>query len=398
MTPPLPLDEAQRRLLALAHPLGSEDVPVERALGRYLAAELEALRTHPAADLSAMDGYAVAGDGPWQVVGESAAGRPFADAITAGQAVRISTGALMPRGGEAVLLQEETVRDGDGLTVAPGGESSPRHVRRRGFDFAAGDVLLEQGVRLGPAQLALALAGGHAGRAIAVGRLPRLAVIDSGDELAASAERWDDDRLPASNGAMISAMAAPLAGAIDLLGPVPDRLAALAEALGRAEAADVIVTSGGASVGDHDLVRPALEAWGATIDFWRVAMKPGKPMLLARRGAQWILGLPGNPVSSYVTALLFLLPLLRRLAGASDCRPHVTVARARSALPAGGSRLELVRARLDRGEVAPLDQQDSSALRALATANALIVRPISAPPVAHGDEVAVIPLDYGGIA
>jgi molybdopterin molybdotransferase len=345
-----------------------------------------------------MDGYAVAGAGPWRVIGESAAGRPFAGAIAPGEAVRISTGALMPAGGEAVLLQEEAERDGERLAVATGGAASARHVRRRGFDFADRDIVLEAGIRPGPAQLALALAAGHGGGSLAVGRLARVAVIDSGDELVAGAGPWDDHRLPASNGAMIAAMAAPLASAVDRLGPVPDRMEALAAALARADHADIVVTTGGASVGDHDLVRPALEAWGDEIAFWRVAMKPVKPILLARRGAQWILGLPGNPVSSYVTALLFLLPLLRRMAGAADCLPRELVARSERTLPAGGIRLELIRARLAGGVAAALDQQDSRALRALAAANALIVRPIGAPPVAAGGDVTVIPLENGGTA
>lgn len=395
---PLSLDEAQRRLIALARPLGAERVPAERCIGRYLAADVAALRTQPAADLSAMDGYAVAGDGPWRVIGESAAGRPFTGRIGPGEALRISTGALMPAGGEAVLLQEEAERDGEGLAVAPGGEASARHVRRRGFDFTAGETVLAAGLRVGPAQLALALAAGHGSAGLEIGRLPRVAVIDSGDELTTDAGQWDDHRLPASNGAMIAAMAAPLAAAVERLGPVPDKMDALAEAFARAGDADVVVTTGGASVGDHDLVRPALEAWGAEIDFWRVAMKPGKPILFARRGAQWILGLPGNPVSSYVTAFLFLLPLLRRLAGADDCLPRALAARTDRALPAGGPRLELVRARLAGGTVTPLDEQDSSALRALAAANALIVRPIEGPQVPAGGEVAVLPLENGGAA
>jgi molybdopterin molybdotransferase len=396
MIPPLPLDEAQRRLVALARPLGAERVPAERCIGRYLAADVAALRTQPAADLSAMDGYAVAGNGPWRVIGESAAGRPFAGRIAPGEALRISTGALMPAGGEAVLLQEEAERDGERLVA--GGEASDRHVRRQGFDFTAGETVLATGLRVGPAQLALALAAGHGGAGLEVGRLSRVAVIDSGDELAADAGQWDDHRLPASNGAMIAVMAAPLAAAVERLGPVPDRMDALAQAFARAGEADVVVTTGGASVGDHDLVRPALEAWGAEIDFWRVAMKPGKPILFARRGAQWILGLPGNPVSSYVTAFLFLLPLLRRLAGADDCLPRSLAARTDRVLPAGGPRLELVRARLAGGTVTPLEEQDSSALRALAAANALILRPIDAPQVPAGGEVTVLPLENGGTA
>lgn len=397
MTPPLTLEQAQARLLDLARPLGSESLPAEAAHGRYLAAPVVARRTQPAADLSAMDGYAVAGAGPWQVVGESAAGRPFGGRIGTGEAIRISTGALLPEGGEAILLQEDAARDGVTLALAPGGEASARHIRRRGFDFAVGDRVLEAGTRLGPAQLALAIGAGH-GPGLEVGRLPRLAILDSGDELVADAEHWDDHRIPASNGAMIAALAGPLAASAERIGPVADRLDALAAALAAVEDADVVVTTGGASVGDHDLVRPALEAWGATIDFWRVAMRPGKPLLLARRGEQWIVGLPGNPVSSFVTAFLFLLPLLRRLAGAHACLPQTLTARTGAPMPPGGPRVEFVRARLTGGTVTPIGERDSSALRALAQANALIERPIGAGPAAAGDEVRVYPLGDAGVA
>ena len=397
---PISLAEAHERLLVLARPLASELVPIGDCVGRYLASALLAGRTQPAADLSAMDGYAVGAsvDGAWRVVGESAAGHPFDGQLAPGEAVRISTGALMPRGAETVLLQEEAVRDGERLAIAPGGWPSARHIRRRGFDFAKGDIVLDKGARVGPAQLALAIAAGYGAGRLEVGRLPRVAVIDSGDELATEADTWDDHKLPASNGAMIAAMVAPLAASIDRLGPVPDRMDALAAALAKAGKAEVIVTTGGASVGDHDLVRPALEEWGATIDFWRVAMKPGKPLLVARRGETVVLGLPGNPVSSYVTALLFLLPLLRRLAGARDCLPRPLIARTAVALPPGGPRLEFVRARLEGAVVAPLGMQDSSALRGLAAANALIARPNDAPPVPEQGEVPVYCLDNGGAA
>ena len=400
MTPPLALDEAQRRLLDLAQPLGPEAVPAAESVGRHVWSALRAARTQPADDLSAMDGYAVHQpvDGAWRIVGESAAGRPFSGTLAAGEAVRISTGALMPEGAAAVLVQEEALRDGDRLAAMAGAEPSARHIRRKGFDFATGDVVLGPGTRIGPARLALAIAAGHGAGTLQVGRRPRVAVIDSGDELATAATAWDDHRLPASNGAMIAAMAAPLAARVERLGPVPDRLEALAEALAEAEATDVIVTTGGASVGDHDLVRPALEAWGATIDFWRVAMRPGKPILLARRGAQWILGLPGNPVSSYVTACLFLLPLLRRLGGAREALPVVLRASLGDSLPAVGNRLELVRARYADGVVHPLAQQDSSGLAALAAADCLIRRPIGAPAAATGDPVEVYWLDNGGMA
>jgi len=396
----LPLEEAQRRLTALATPLGAEAVPVGEALGRYLAESVVARRTQPAADLSAMDGYAV-GDldaGHWHVVGESAAGHPYALPLQPGEAVRISTGALMPTGSGGVLLEEEAIRQEAELSAAPGAAPAARHIRRRGFDFHQGDSVLEAGLRIGPAQLALAITAGHGARSLRVGRRPRLAVIDSGDELARAADAWEDHRLPASNGAMIAAMAAPFASSVDRLGPVPDRLEALTEALEATSGADVVVTSGGASIGDHDLIRPALAAWGAEIDFWRVAIKPGKPLLVARKGETFILGLPGNPVSSYVTAFLFLLPLLRRLAGAAAPAPRTLRLPLRRGVSVGGQRLELIRAHITDGGVAPIGDQDSSALRALALSDALIRREIDAPPAQAGELATVYPLENGGIA
>lgn len=399
MIPPLPLDEAQRRLLDAAVPLGVERLAVGAAAGRHLAEAVTAARTQPAADLSAMDGYAMPeGDlaGPWRVVGESAAGHPFAGPLGAGEAVRISTGALMPAGAGAVLLQENAARDGDRVALNGGGEPSPHHIRRAGFDFRAGDTLLPPGTRLGPAQLALAIAGGRS--QLAVHALPAVAVIDSGDELAADPSACAEHRIPASNGAMLAAMAAPHAASVRRIGPVPDRLDALLAALGEASDAEVIVTSGGASVGDHDLVRPALEAWGARIDFWRVAMKPGKPLLVARRGEQWILGLPGNPVSSYVTAFLFLLPLLRRLGGARDPLPCPVTMRLGAPLPAVGDRTEFVRARIGEAGLCPVSEQDSSALAALAQARLLIERSAGAPAAAIGEPIRAYWLENGGIA
>jgi molybdopterin molybdotransferase len=345
-----------------------------------------------------MDGYAVRADerGPWRVVGESAAGHPFAGPLGPGEAVRISTGALMPEGADAVLLQENAGREGETLALNGEGPPSSQHIRRAGFDFRAGETLLDAGTRVGPAQIALALAGGHA--ALTVHRRARLAVVDSGDELVADPAACAPHQLPMSNGAMVAALARPLAESVRHAGPVPDRLDALREAFASLAEADLIVTSGGASVGDHDLLRPALEAWGAQIGFWRVAMKPGKPLLIARKGSQLVLGLPGNPVSSFVTAYLFVLPLLRRLAGALQCLPRPLEAALTAPLPAGGARTEFVRGRLDGGGVTPLDEQDSSALRSLAGANVLIERPVGAPSAAAGEAVPVYLLDNGGIA
>lgn len=398
--PPLPLEEAQARLLALALPLAVEQLAPEAALGRYLAEPLLARRTQPGADQSAMDGYAVAeGDlaGPWQVIGESPAGHPFAGSAAPGKAVRISTGALLPAGAGAVILQEDIARDGDAIALIGEAPAPPgKHIRRKGLDFREGDVLLAPGTRIGPAQLALAITAGHS--QLPVRRLPRLVVIDSGDELRASGEPCAPHQIPASNGAMLAALAAQIPCTIERLGPVADTMAAIADVLKRAETADLIVTSGGASVGDHDLIRPALEAWGAKIDFWRIAIKPGKPLLVATRGQQLILGLPGNPVSSHVTAFLFMLPLLRALLGAAAPLPRTIRSVLAAPVKAGGSRREFLRAQWDGETIAAQSLQDSGALSSLANSNALIDRVANAPPAPAGAEVCAFLLENGGIA
>jgi molybdopterin molybdotransferase len=398
-TPPLPLEEAQARLLALAPPLPVEHLDVEGALGRYLAQSLQARRTQPAADLSAMDGYALASAdmaGPWRVTGESAAGHPFEGRVGAGEAVRISTGALMPAGADAVILQEDIAREGNLLRLTGEPPLPPgRHIRRRGMDFGEGGEVLAAGTRIGPAQAALAIAAGH--RHLPVRRLPRLAVIDSGDELTADIENCAPHQIPASNGAMLAGMAAALPCLVDRLGPVADDMDALAAVLARASEADVIVTSGGASVGDHDLVRPALAAWGADIDFWRIAIKPGKPLLVATRGPQIVLGLPGNPVSSHVTAYLFMLPLLRALLGAAAPLPRSFRAILAAPVKAGGARREFLRASWDGDQITARSLQDSAALASLAASNALIDRPAGAPAAAAGEEVRAYLIDNGGI-
>lgn len=402
--PPIPLEEAQAQLLALVAPLPVEHVHVEEALGRYLAEPLLARRTQPATALSAMDGYAVtAGDmtGPWQVVGESAAGHPYTGAIRPGEAVRISTGAVLPSDATAVIVQEDLARQGDRLTLT-GEAPSPvdKHIRPRGLDFVEGAQILGAGVRVGPAQLALALSAGHA--RLPVRRRPQVLVMDSGDELSADPEACGGHQIPASNGAMLAAMARGVACDVRRVGPVPDDLDALAAAFGQAAEADVIVTSGGASVGDHDLIKPALEAWGARIGFWRVAIKPGKPILVATPESggkqQIILGLPGNPVSSHVTAYLFMLPLLRALLGAARPFPLATRLRLAEPLPANGSRRTFLRASTDGTTVTSQNVQDSSALASLAASNVLIDRAANAPAIAEGETVACFWLENGGTA
>ena len=398
MPAPLELDDAQARLLALAVPLPIERMPASEALGRYLAEPLVARRTQPPADLSAMDGFAVRDadlPGPWRVIGESACGHPFAGSIGAGDAVRIATGALLPAGADRVVLQENCQREGDNLalTATPGGA---KHVRATGMDFAGGRELLPAGTRLGPAQIALVLSAGH--RLIAVRRAARLTIIDTGDELASDPENCAVHQIPASNRAMLAAMAAALPCRISHGLPVPDRLEALVAALEAASDADVIVTSGGASVGDHDLLRPALEQWGAELDFWRVAIKPGKPLLVARKGRTLVLGLPGNPVSSHVTAYLFLLPLLRAVLGSQSSLPRPISAALGVEMPQGGERREFIRAVWDGANVSPLCNQDSGALATLAASNALIERPAGCPLAQAGVVVPAYLLDNGGIS
>lgn len=402
--PPLPLAEAQQRLLNLAPQLPIESRSVADCAGYYLAHPLTSRRNQPAAPLSAMDGYALrAADlsgslaGPWTVIGESAAGHPFDGAVGTGQAVRISTGAIVPHGADAVLLQEDCLRDGD--TVALVGtppQPAGRHIRPLGMDFAQDAPLLPVGSAIGPAQIALAIAGGH--QLLRVRRAPTVAIIDCGDELALPGRPPLVHEIPASNGPMLAAMAAIYPARITRIGPVPDRLDAITAAFERAANADIIVTSGGASVGDHDLIRPALEAIGATLDFWRVGIKPGKPLLVARRDKQLILGLPGNPASAFVTGFVFMLPLLRATLGAADPLPRTIPARLAQDMPAGGSRTEFLRAQWDGATVTMDPLQDSGALGPLARANALIVRQAGAAPAPAGTDVPVYLLANGGIA
>jgi molybdopterin molybdotransferase len=372
----------------------------DECLGFYLAAPLAALRTNPQAPLSAMDGYALrAADlpGPWRVIGESAAGHPWSGALAPGEAIRISTGAIVPASADMVLLQEDSLRNGDALTLT-GNPPSPteRHIRPAGMDFALAAPLLAPGTRLGAAQIALAIAGGHTH--LPVRRAAKVAIIDSGDELAALGTAPGSAQIPASNGAMLALMAAQVPVVISRHGPVPDRLEALVAAFDAARDADVIVTSGGASVGDHDLIRPALEAAGATLGFWRVGIKPGKPLLVAQRGHQVILGLPGNPASAFVTAYLFMLPLLRAALGAFAPLPRAFRSALADDMPAGGSRMEFLRAHWDGETVTLGSLQDSGMLTPLANANVLVQRAAGAPLAPAGTFVPIYLIENGGYA
>lgn len=386
--------EAQRRLFNLADPVATEQVPLRDAAGRWTAAPVVALRTQPELPLSAMDGYAIRFadlPGPWRVIGESAAGRPLTGALAPGEAVRIFTGAAAPDGADTILVQEEAARDGDTLTL--NGEGPPHigaHVRVAGLDFTHGETVIEPGARLTPARIALAAIAGHA--PLPVRRRIRVAIAATGDELRAPGETLAPGAIPESNGAMLAAMLATLPVELIDLGILPDRSDALTAAFAAVDA-DLLVTSGGVSVGDHDLVRPALEAAGTEIDFWRIAMRPGKPLMAGRMRDTVVIGLPGNPVSAHVTALLFVLPMVAYLSGAADPLPRRRTAILGAALPANGPRADHLRAVHRDGRVIPADRQDSSMLRILGASDCLIVRAPHVPAAAPGDSVEI--LDIG---
>lgn len=375
------VEEAQARLLALASPLPAIQPPVAQAAGQYLAEDVLARCTQPAADLSAMDGYAIRFadmPGPWRVIGESAAGRPFAASVGAGEAVRIFTGAHVPHGTDSILIQEEASRSNDRLTLT--GEGPPAvgaHIRGKGGDFSVGDRLLEAGTRLNAGAIAAAVMAGYG--ALAVGGRPKVSIIASGDELLPPGQPCDAAHIPSSNNVMLAAMLDALPCNVEDKGIIADKLADLEAAFRACAGADIIVTSGGASVGDHDLVQQALRNAGAEIDFWKVAMRPGKPVMAGRLGRSIVLGLPGNPSSAFVTAFLFLLPLVRHLAGSKSPLPDVLTAHLGADLPAGGQRTDYLRAYVENGVISVFNRQDSGMLTPLSQANALVINPASNP-------------------
>jgi len=391
----IPAAEAQARMFALKPPLPIETVPIVMAAGRYSAEDIVARRTQPALDLSAMDGYAIRfaeRQGPWTVVGESAAGGGLDRALGPGEAARIFTGAPVPEGADVVLIQEEATRDGDRLVMS--GEGPPRpgaHIRRAGSDFAEGMLLVPAGAPIGPAAVALAVSGGHG--VLAVRRVPRVSILSTGNELVPAGAPTEGALLPASNGPMLTAMLASLSCEATDRGIVRDDIDMISSTFAMlAGQADIIVTTGGASVGDHDLVLPALEKAGATIDFWKVAMKPGKPVMIGTLGDAIVLGLPGNPVSAFVTATLFLKPLIAHLLGAARPAPVSSLARLGAAMPATGNRAEYLRGKWVDGSAVPLSGQDSAGLAALVEAEMLIVRRAGAAELAAGAEVEIISL------
>ncbi|MGE5267932.1 MAG: gephyrin-like molybdotransferase Glp, partial [Deltaproteobacteria bacterium] len=312
----LPVDEALRRILESVSPTDSQRVSLSEAAHRVLAEDVRATLTQPPFDASAMDGYAVrAADvahlpATLNLIGEARAGKGFDGAVTQGSCVRIFTGAPVPAGADAIVIQENTKSEGSSVTVVDG-QPDPAHLRPRGGDFAEGQVLLPSGRRLDARAILLAAAMGHG--TLAVRRRPVIAVLATGDELVEPGERPGPDQIVSSNPYGLAAMIAAAGGVPRLLGIARDTPAALDGKLDAAADADVLVTTGGASVGDHDLVGPVLTARGMTPGFWKIAMRPGKPLLFGRLGEQRVLGLPGNPVAALICGRVFLVPLIDRL-------------------------------------------------------------------------------------
>ena len=401
----LPVAEAVARVLAGVTPLGAETVPIAEATGRVLAADLAATRTQPPFNASAMDGYALRGaeataGATFQVVGMAAAGHGFAGRVGPGEAVRIFTGAPVPVGADTVLIQEDAERDGGTIRVTEAATPG-RHVRRRGLDFAEGDVLLPAGTRLGMRQLSLAAAMGHG--AMPVRLRPRVALIATGDELVPPGTAPGPDQIVSSNATGLAALIAAEGGVAHDLGIVRDDMAEITAAVQRAVAlpADVIVTLGGASVGDHDLAMDALAAGGMRLDFWRIAMRPGKPLMFGTvPGADGrtvrVLGLPGNPVSTLVGGLLFLAPLIAAHLGARP-RDRTEPAMLGADVAANDKREDYIRATLapiadGLPRVAPLGPQDSSMLSTFAAADCLLIRPPHAPAARAGQLCRILRL------
>jgi molybdopterin molybdotransferase len=399
----LTVEEALARILRGAAPIAeTQRIALAEAHGHVLAAPLAARLTQPPFAASAMDGYAVrAADvarlpAILAVIGEAAAGHGFAGRVAPGEAVRIFTGAPLPAGADAIVIQENTRREGSRVTVTDG-RPDPEHIRPQGGDFRAGDPLLPAGRRLTARDLTLAAAMGHG--ELAVRRQPVVAILATGDELVPPGIQPGPDQIVCSNTFGIAAMARVQGAAPTLLGIARDTAASLAAHVEQAATADVLVTVGGASVGDHDLVGPVLARRGMALDFWRIAMRPGKPLMYGRLGRQHVLGLPGNPVSSLVCTRLFLVPLIRALAGLEPEPSRVMEARAAIPLAANGPRAHYMRATLTRTadgtlEATPVANQDSSLMRPLAEADCLIVRPIGAPALPRGAAVPILPMDF----
>jgi molybdopterin molybdotransferase len=396
----MPVTEALSAVLAGAEPLPEEMVALDAAHHRVLARDVAALRTQPPQAMSAMDGYAVrsadASAVALKVIGEVAAGRPFERTVSKGEAIRIFTGGVVPEGADAVIIQEDTVVEDGGITITEAAIAG-RHIRPAGIDFRKGDVLLARGTRLTDRDLSLAAGMNYA--ELPVRRRAKVAVLATGDELVMPGSAPGPGQIVYSNGYGLRALARQEGAETIDLGIAADSVQATTLGIRRARdsGADILITTGGASVGDHDLVKQSLEAEGVTMAFWRIAMRPGKPMMHGRLGALRVIGLPGNPVSSYVCGFLFMVPLIRALSGRTDIHhAHETALLGRD-VAANDMREDYLRARLEvrkDGETVatPVDHQDSSLLANLAAARALVIRPPFAPAARAGSPCDILRL------
>jgi molybdopterin molybdotransferase len=400
----LSVDEARARILADLRPTPPETVALADAWGRVLATPVLARLTQPPADVSAMDGYALrAIDGEvgatLTVIGASPAGHPFAGRIGPGQSVRIFTGSVIPEGADGVLIQEDAERSGDRITVREAVKAG-RHIRRAGQDFAAGEAVIAAPRRLGARDIGLAAAANHPW--LPVHRRPRIAILATGDEIALPGEPIPPGGIVSSNAHALAALIRAGGGEPCVLPIAADTIEAVGAVADAVVGMEMLVTTGGASVGDHDLVIKGLERRGLEVDFWKIAMRPGKPLIFGRLGAVAMLGLPGNPVSALVCATLFLLPALARLSGLPAAPPPVIQGIAGTALAANDGRADHLRATLQtdaagRLVATPFPVQDSAMLKRLAHADALILRAPHAPALPAGAPVPMIRLDTLGI-
>lgn len=393
------VEEARKRILASLRSTAAETVSVAQAWGRVLARDVEARLDQPPEDVSAMDGYALraADSGPWAVIGSAPAGHPFDGRVGENQAVRLFTGSYVPAGADAIALQEDADRDLDQLTL----RETPtvgRHIRQRGGDFERGQTLLSSGTRLGARAVGLAAAANHPW--VSVHRRPRIAILATGDEIALPGDELRPGGIVSSNAHALAAMITASGGEPIVLPIAPDTIDAVAAAADSVSGIDLLVTTGGASVGEHDLIQRGLGERGFTLDFWQIAMRPGKPLIFGRLGDTPVLGLPGNPVSAFVCGILFLVPAIAVLAGQREWRLPIASALLAEPVPANDHRADHLRATLSAEpsgtlHVRPFPKQDSSHLRRLADAQALIVRPPNAPAASEGATVEIIRLDLG---
>jgi molybdopterin molybdotransferase len=398
----MPVSDALAAVLAGAEPLPEEMISLDEAYHRVLARDVVARRTQPPQAMSAMDGYAVRAadaatiDSELTVIGEVAAGRPFEGTVGAGEAVRIFTGGVVPFGADAVVIQEDTVAAGKRITIKEAAIAG-RHIRPAGVDFREGDVLLRKGSRLTERDLALAAGMNHPH--LAVVRRPKVAILATGDELVMPGTTPGHGQIVYSNGYALHALARSEGAETIDLGIAADTLEATTAGIRRAResGADVLITTGGASVGDHDLVQQALRDEGIAMAFWKIAMRPGKPMMHGRLGAMGVIGLPGNPVSSYVCAFLFMVPLIRALSGRSVIHHRRERAVLGRDVGANDQREDYLRAHLEERDdgtrvVLPVNHQDSSLLANLAAAQVLLVRAPFAPKAEAGTACEVLRL------